>query len=103
MQSGFQLAANKEDSKSNIMLASFPGGRLAHVIPFPGNFCVCLVKCPWAEHLTSPSKRGVGALSNVSAFNHKRVPMSCLQQLDAVEANNIIMGALSRDYSTSFK
>ena len=27
---------------------------------------------PWAEHLTSPSKRGVGALLSVSAFNHKR-------------------------------
>ena len=43
---------------------------------------------PWAEHLTSPSKRGVGVLLNVSAFNHERAPMSCLQRLDALEANN---------------
>ena len=40
------------------------------------------------EQLTSPSKRGVGALSSVSAFNHERAPMSCLQRLDALEANN---------------
>ena len=39
----------------------------------------------WAEHLTSPSKRGVGTLSNVSAFNHERAPMSCLQRLDALD------------------
>ena len=40
------------------------------------------------EHLTSLPTRTVGALSSVSAFNHERVPMSCLQQLDAPEANN---------------
>ena len=34
---------------------------------------------PWTEHLTSLPKRGVGALSSVSTFKHKRVPMSCLQ------------------------
>ena len=45
---------------------------------------------PLAEHLTSLLKRGVGTLSSVSAFNHKRVPMSCLQQFDALEANNWI-------------
>ena len=28
---------------------------------------------PWAEHLKSPSKRGVGALSSVAAFKHERV------------------------------
>ena len=34
-------------------------------------------ECPWAEHLTSLPKRGVGALSSVSGFNHEfqRVPM----------------------------
>ena len=37
-------------------------------------------KGPWAEHLTSPQKRGVGALSTVSAFNHERAPTSCLQR-----------------------
>ena len=35
---------------------------------------------PWVEYLT---KKGVGALSNVSAFNHKRAPMSCLHRHDA--------------------
>ena len=29
----------------------------------------------WVEHFTSLSKRGVGALSSASAFNHKRAPM----------------------------
>ena len=45
-------------------------------------------KCPWAEHLNSLSKRGVDTLLSVSTFNHERVPMSCLQRLDAHEANN---------------
>ena len=45
-------------------------------------------KGPWAEHLTSLPKRGVGALSTVSAFNHEKAPMSCLQLLEAHEANN---------------
>ena len=45
-------------------------------------------KGPWAEHLASLPKRGVGALSTVSAFNHERAPMSCLQRLKALEANN---------------
>ena len=41
-----------------------------------------LVKeCPWEEHLT---KMGVGALSSVSTFNHKKVPMSCSQRLCAL-------------------
>ena len=34
---------------------------------------------PWVEHLTSPPKRGVGSLLSVSAFNHEKAPMSCLQ------------------------
>ena len=33
---------------------------------------------PWEEHLASSSKRGVGALSNFSAFDHERASMSCL-------------------------
>ena len=28
---------------------------------------------PWAEHLTTLSKSGVGTLSSVAAFNHERV------------------------------
>ena len=43
-------------------------------------------KGPWVEHLTSLPKRGVGALLTVSAFNHERVPTSCLQRLEALEA-----------------
>ena len=50
-------------------------------------------ECPWVQHLTSFQKRGVGALLSVFAFNYERVPMSCLQQLDAsdlmpLKANN---------------
>ena len=46
-------------------------------------------KSPWVEHLISLPKRGVGALSTVSALtDHERAPMSCLQQLKALEANN---------------
>lgn len=46
-------------------------------------------ECPWAEHLISLLKRGVGALSSVSTFNnYERVPMSCLQQIDALKENN---------------
>ena len=41
---------------------------------------------PWVEHLTSLSKRGVGALSSVAAFNHERAPMSCLP--DALKVSN---------------
>ena len=39
-------------------------------------------KGPWAEHLTSQPKKGVGALSTVSAFNHERASTSCLQRLE---------------------
>ena len=58
-----------------------------------GSSCYCKYrslakKGPWAEHLTSLPKRGVGTLSTVSAFNHERAPMSCLQRLEALEANN---------------
>ena len=34
---------------------------------------------PWAEHLTSLPKNGVGAFLIVFALNHKRASMSCLQ------------------------
>ena len=33
-------------------------------------------------------KREMGALSSASAFNHERMPMLCLQQLNALKANN---------------
>ena len=32
-----------------------------------------------STYLTSSSKKGVGILSNISAFKRKRAPMSCLQ------------------------
>ena len=49
-------------------------------------YCSLVKECPWAEHLTSLSKRGMGALLIISAFNHKRVPMSCSQLLDTLKA-----------------
>ena len=36
----------------------------------------------------APYKSAKDVLLSVSAFNHERAPMSCLQQLDAFEANN---------------
>ena len=42
----------------------------------------------WAEHLTILPKRGMGALLSVSALIHEKVPMSCLQWLDVLEANS---------------
>ena len=50
-------------------------------------------------------KEGVGALSNVSTFNHKRMPMSCLQRLKAINwtlqsqvlmVHNSLNGAMSQ-------
>ena len=35
-------------------------------------------KGPWAEHLRSLPKRGVGTLLSVSTFNHERASTSCL-------------------------
>ena len=35
-----------------------------------------------------PIKEGVGTLLSVAAFNHERASMSCLQQLNALKANN---------------
>ena len=55
-------------------------------------------KGPWAEHLTSLPKRGVGTLSTVSAFNHERVPTSCLQWLEALEANNWMQNNVQRNH-----
>ena len=36
----------------------------------------------------SAKEGGVGTLSSISTFSHKQAPTSCLQQLDALEANN---------------
>ena len=55
-------------------------------------------ECPWAEHLTSLPRKGVGALSSVSTFNHEGVPMSCLQQLKALEANNSTNNNIQRNH-----
>ena len=43
---------------------------------------------PWAEHLTSLPKRGVGTVSNISTFNYERALTSFLQRLEALETNN---------------
>ena len=51
-------------------------------------YCSLMKERPWPEHLTSLSKRGMGTLLSVSAFNHKRASMSCLQQLDILKATN---------------
>ena len=51
-------------------------------------YCSLMKECPWAEHRTYLPKRGVGALLSVSAFNHKRAPMSCLQLFNALKATN---------------
>ena len=57
-----------------------------------------LKKGPWAEHLTSLPKRGVGALSTVSTFNHERAPMSCLQRLEDLEANKITYNGITSGF-----
>ena len=36
----------------------------------------------------SAKERGVGAISSISVLNLERPPMSCLQRLDALGANN---------------
>ena len=53
---------------------------------------------PWAEHLTSLSKRGVNALSSVSAINHKRAPMSCFQRLNDLKANKWMNTNVQRNH-----
>ena len=35
-------------------------------------YCSLTKECPWAEHLTSLLKRGMGTLSSVSVSNHKK-------------------------------
>ena len=53
---------------------------------------------PWAEHLTSMPKRGVGALLSVSAFlmmkERSRYVYSDSIRVNALEANNEITGGL---------
>ena len=43
-------------------------------------------------------RRGVGALSTVSAFRHERAPTSCLQRLEAPEANNWTQNNVQRNH-----
>ena len=59
-------------------------------------------KGPWAEHLTSLPKRGVGALSTVSAFNHERAPTSCLQRLETLEANNCTQNNVQQNHHSEW-
>ena len=40
----------------------------------------------------------MGALSTVSAFNHERAPTSCLQQIEAIEANNWTQNNAQRNH-----
>ena len=58
-------------------------------IKLTGETILSLAKeCPLVEHLTSLPKRVVGDLSSGSTFKHERVPMSCLQRLNALKAKN---------------
>ena len=41
-------------------------------------------ECPWAEHLTSLPKRGVGALLSVSAFTTKECPCHAYMPLKQI-------------------
>ena len=61
-------------------------------------YCSLPKKGPLAEHLTSLPKRGVGALSTVPAFNHERAPTSCLQQLEALKANDWTQNNVQRNH-----
>ena len=54
------------------------------------NYCSLAKERPGVELLTRPSKKGVGALSSVSAYNHERVPMSCLQLLIALKIAEVV-------------
>ena len=49
-------------------------------------FTVVLWKSAPGQSILQSYKRGVGAPSSVSTSNHERVPMSCLQQLVALQA-----------------
>ena len=55
-------------------------------------------ECPWAKHLTSLPKKGVGTLSTVSDFNNKKAPTSCLQQIKALEVNNWTQNNIKRNH-----
>ena len=41
----------------------------------PDIYCSFVKEHPWAEHLTSMPKRGVGALLNATTFNHEEASM----------------------------
>ena len=41
----------------------------------PDIYCSLVKEHPWAEHLTSMPKRGMGALLNATTFSHKRESM----------------------------
>ena len=62
------------------------------------NYHSLLKERPWAKQLTSWSKREVGTLLSVSAFNHKGAPTSCLQRLEAPEANNWTQNNVLRNH-----
>ena len=51
---------------------------------------------PWVEHLTSPSKREMGILLSVAAY--ERMPMSYLQWLNALKANNRTNNNIQQSY-----
>ena len=61
-------------------------------------YCSLVKQHPWMEHLTSLPKRGVGTLLSVSTFNHKRAPMSCLQRLNVLKANNWTNNNIQRNH-----
>ena len=44
------------------------------------------------------AKEGGGTLSSVSAFNYERATMSCVQRLDALEANNLTSNNVQRNH-----
>ena len=53
------------------------------------NYCSLAKECPWAEHLTSLPKRGLGALLSVSTFTTKERPCHVYSKLDDHTANNL--------------
>ena len=55
-------------------------------------------KSAHGQHLTCLPKRGVGTLSTVSTFDHERAPMSCLQRLEALKANNWTQNNVQQNY-----
>ena len=74
--------------QSFLCLRAFPWWMLAGKANYYYKYCNLRKEGPWVEHLTSLPKRGMGALLSVFACNHEREPMSCLQQLGALKANN---------------